>query len=243
MDYGHPRSNFDADWWERLPVSMVEEGFGLGLLLLRAAALPGSRRLAAFLERFSETARRYMVVIRNSLALYDVAASVHDAKAVVDSTKSPLRGKLLYLAAPGRVHCVYLVRDGRAVAASTIRRENVSMRAAAGRWKWDNLKALWALRSVPAASLTFVRYEDLCADPEGESTAIVDSIGLQAQQGTGKWSEFNPDDNHQIPGNPMLFSNVGTIRIDERWRSELSSQQLNVFEKVAGSMNRRFGYT
>jgi len=32
------------------------------------------------------------------------------------------------------------------------------------------------------------------------------------------------------------------IRLDERWRQALASRDLQVFDSVAGNMNRRLGY-
>ena len=48
---------------------------------------------------------------------------------------------------------------------------------------------------------------------------------------------------HSAGGNPARFEMGGGIRpADERWRKNLTEAELEVFEKIAGSSNRAFGY-
>ena len=47
---------------------------------------------------------------------------------------------------------------------------------------------------------------------------------------------------HEIPGNPMLHRREQGIKIRDNWRNELSRSEVNVFERISGQMNRRYGY-
>ena len=47
---------------------------------------------------------------------------------------------------------------------------------------------------------------------------------------------------HHVIGNGMRLDSSSVIELDERWRSELSAEQLAEFDRVAGRMNRKYGY-
>ena len=51
------------------------------------------------------------------------------------------------------------------------------------------------------------------------------------------------DLSHSIGGNPMRFrKNEVEIRLDDRWRTNLTERDLVMFERIAGAVNRRLGY-
>ena len=45
-----------------------------------------------------------------------------------------------------------------------------------------------------------------------------------------------------VVGNGMRLDSTPEIRLDERWKSALTKDDLAVFNRVAGAMNRRCGY-
>jgi hypothetical protein len=228
--------------WADAPVSLPRDGYATDLpfRFLEVAAVTGSAKLAELAFKYNATAAQYRRVIANSLDLCRAIADVHRVSVIVDSTKDPLRGKLLYMAAPLQVYCLYLVRDGRAVAASQMRREQVSMKTAAKAWVGVNRKVMHALRSVTKYQKMTLRYEDLCSDPVKSVNQIYRWLDLR-EVATADLAQSAHEPAHEIPGNPMLFNGVRQIRMDDRWRNELDAGQLRVFRKIAGSMNARFG--
>jgi hypothetical protein len=48
---------------------------------------------------------------------------------------------------------------------------------------------------------------------------------------------------HHIVGNAARMRSISNIRLDERWKRVLSSDQLDVIQQIAGSLNQSFGYT
>jgi hypothetical protein len=188
----------------------------------------------------SSAASDFVHIGENSWTVADAMAAVSGTPFVIDSSKSPLRLKLLYMLRRDRVRIVHLVRDGRAVAASAMRRRDMSAALAGRLWKRDNQNLAVMLASVPARLRTRVHYEALCEDPVREMTRIGNFLGL----------EFDPTmltlgqrPVHNIPGNPMLFhTDRRTITKDERWRRDLSDRDLAAFERAAGRLNRSFGY-
>ena len=48
---------------------------------------------------------------------------------------------------------------------------------------------------------------------------------------------------HNVIGNFMRLDSSSRIEVDERWRSFLTNDELEDFDRVAGDLNRRYGYT
>ena len=53
--------------------------------------------------------------------------------------------------------------------------------------------------------------------------------------------DFRSRQQHVI-GNGMRLDTTSTIRLDERWKTHLTPDDLAVFDTVAGDLNRRLGY-
>jgi len=45
-----------------------------------------------------------------------------------------------------------------------------------------------------------------------------------------------------IIGNRMRLSNTSEIRLDEKWKTALTPEQMKAIESRVGAMNRRYGY-
>jgi hypothetical protein len=190
--------------------------------------------------RVSPAIRRFLTVARNSWELFDAIAEREGVNLVVDSSKDPVRLKLLYIHAPCRFKVIHLVRDGRAVAASAHRRTGMPIAAAARDWVRSNRNIELVLRTIPKAQQLRVRYEDLCDDPARELERICRFAGVPYDHGM---LTLRQRPSHEIPGNPMLFrTGERSIAKDERWRQELSPEEVRECERVLGRRNRRYGY-
>jgi hypothetical protein len=219
--------------WKK-PLRIVPEPLEVSLALGTASAVSMVRAL-------SPRAASYAQIAGNSWTVADAMAEVSNARYVIDSSKSPVRLKLLYMLRPERMRILHLVRDGRAVAASAIRRhDNMSASMAARIWKRDNQNLRMMLRTVPDRRKLGVRYEALCEDPAAELRRVCEFLELEFDPAMlTLWSRPV----HNIPGNPMLFNrSQRAIRKDERWRRDLSENDIQAFERAAGRLNRAFGY-
>lgn len=222
------------------PTTLARDRYSKSAVLpLDMLAVLGEINLISILGRSNCWIDRYLEIIKNSYLLYDAIAEVHAAKIVVDSTKNPLRGKMLYLGSPRRTFCLHLVRDGRAVAASMMRREQVPMHNAARSWRKACIKTEAALLSIPAARKQVIRYEDICRNPIGSVNGILSRFELSV---TAANIDNMDNEHHQIPGNPAVHGGLRDIQIDEKWRVGLSRNDLKIFQSVAGWWNRRYGY-
>ena len=223
---------------------------GLPLELARDAALHLSPRWRNHLR---ETRRR-------NAALIKAVGRVAEASVVVDSSKQALRLKYL-LHDPGfHVKVIRLVRDGRAVSltyldewtfadasdvslrggGSGFKRPSLdSMAVAANQWKRSNEAADCLVKGLPDSSWTHVSYEELCQDPGTTLQRLQKFLGFDDAEVN---LNFRSVPQHVI-GNGMRLDSTSQIRLDDRWRSHLSASDLEGFDRVAGGLNRSYGYT
>jgi hypothetical protein len=188
--------------------------------------------LAAFARPVSRGAR-------NKWRLFDVIAELESKLILIDSSKHYLEAVALYRAAPQRTKIVSLIRDGRAVFYSGLKRGN-SRQKALDAWRRTYTRAAPLLeRVVPSTDLLSVRYEDLTAEPARELQRLCQFIGIKFD---GDMLEFRSQRHHVANGNDMRFGKSTSIRADETWRSALSAADLEYFEARAGALNRQFGY-
>ena len=207
---------------------------------LEVALALGSQPAVSAVRALSSRAAQYVDIARNTWTVADAMAEVTGASHVIDSSKSAVRLKLLYMQRPGSIRIVHLIRDGRAVAASAIRRLDISAATAARIWKRENQNLAIMLRTIPDHVKLSVRYEHLSENPVKELGRICDFLGLEYEEQLPTLWERPV---HNIPGNPMLFNRSRrAIRKDDRWRGELSPADLRTVERAVGRLNRSLGY-
>ena len=82
-----------------------------------------------------------------------------------------------------------------------------------------------------------MRYEALCADASAALRPALECIGVDpaapiALKGSA----------HHVVGNGMRLDSTREIRLDERWKTALTADDLAAFDAVAGDYNRKMGY-
>jgi hypothetical protein len=181
--------------------------------------------------------------LRNG-ALVGVLREITGAKVVIDSSKIALHLKYLLKSPELRIKVIHLVRDGRAVTMSMLghgfkrdsRRESVA--AAALSWRRNNEAAERVVAGLPASQWVPLQYEELCRQPEQTLRDLCKFLGLDPAQVV---LDFRSRQQHVL-GNDMRLKSGSDIRLDERWRTGLSPEDLGVFAEVAGETNRKYGY-
>jgi len=174
-----------------------------------------------------------------NIALFNAVTQASHAKYLVDSSKSWFRMKSLYLWKPKSIKIIYLVRDGRGVVYSHIRKQGISAALAAQRWARTQKSNLWMLRSIPQDHWRLVRHENLTKDPKNELSGLCDWLGLSYEP---TMLNFRSIIHHTMAGNRMRFGGENKIVNLELWRSGLSAYDLNTFAQIAGKLNKFFGY-
>jgi len=197
---------------------------------------------------------------RRNAALVSTVSKIANADVVVDSSKVGLRLKYLLRNPELDVKVIRLIRDGRAVALTYMdparfadaqdssRRaggtggdradERLSMAQAAWEWRRTNEEAEHILRGLDPSRWIEVRYEDYCKDPDTVLARLQRFLGVEPSD---QPAAFRAVEQHVI-GNGMRLDTTSEICLDERWRGALTQQDLQQFNDIAGTMNRRYGY-
>ena len=227
--------------WDKFPLNCAKNKKAVRHLpsFGELALVAGKRHLVRLLSFISPELGCYLETARNSWILNDVIGQRTGTECIVDSTKTTVRFKSLYLTRPDAVFLIHLIRDGRAVAASLQRRFSFSITEGAARWKRQNKNVALMAKTIPEAKVLQVHYENLCDDPEGELKRICEFINVEYVETMPLMGIRLP---HSIPGNPMLFHPGEQISKDERWKADLSKVDLQAFESVAGDLLEEFGY-
>jgi len=177
--------------------------------------------------------------ISNTLAVYDHVRAVTGKRVIVDSTKHYVLAASIYLAQPERTRVVILVRDGRGVFYSGLKRglgRDSSLRS----WRDHYKRALELLdRRVPEAHRTLVYYEDMVTNTERTISKLCDFLGMGFEP---SMLDFSAVTHHNVNGNNIKFTSTSELRLDEIWKTKLDPADRNYFERRAGAMNRRLGY-
>lgn len=177
--------------------------------------------------------------IANTLSVYDHVRAIQGKRMVVDSSKHYVRAAALYLAQPDITRVVVLVRDGRGVFYSNLKRgfgRDFSLRA----WHSHYKRALELLdRQVPESHRILVHYEDMVTDTRGTLAKLCDFLGMEFEPGM---LDFRAGVHHNVNGNDMKFTSSTELRLDAAWKTKLESADREYFERHAGSLNRRLGY-
>ncbi len=133
---------------------------------------------------------------------------------------------------------VHLVRDGRGVLASGLRRDE-AIETVVQRWVNRNERAMAWLEGHTAPPSVRIRYEDLIASPSETIGQIRRRMGLTAPSAP---ITIRPADQHHLSGNPMRFAQWRGFVLDERWKQELSAAQLARFRELGAHTQERLGY-
>jgi len=227
--------------------------------LHRGAILEGVRDVAL---GFSPTWRRTLPMIQQkTAALAESICETYGRRTIVDSSKGALRLKYLLRNPAFDVKVVRLVRDGRGVSLTYMRPgdyadatdpnlrggglgtaegdEGLGAREAAHEWRRSNEEAEKLLAGLDRSQWAQVRYEALCTEPDETLRGLFEFLGVDPSRMV---RDFRSTDQHVV-GNGMRLDSTNEIRLDDRWKSVLTPNELRVFDVVAGDMNRRYGYT
>lgn len=187
--------------------------------------VPGARReLARILSRIE--------------ALAEVVTGIKGSRIFLDSSKRPERAVFMRRVPSFDMRVIHLVRDGRAVSWSNMKNLGLGPEAAADSWIADNRAAEQARRWFPKDRWMTLRHEDVCADPAGALSRIYSFVGLPPGDGA---PDFRGVEHHVI-GNRMRLSSTSEIRIDERWKTALTPEQMAAIESRVAPLNRGYGY-
>ncbi|NOX58566.1 MAG: sulfotransferase [Planctomycetes bacterium] len=204
--------------------------------------------------------RQRRIFAKRNTTLVQAVAEQSGARVIVDSSKIGIRLKYLLRLPELNVRVVRLIRDGRGGALALMEPaafadatdpklrgggsggnrddERLTMSEAAHEWRRSNEEADHLTGAMNRDAWMQVHYEDVCRDPAATLARIFGFLGLDPDKTN---ADFRSVPQHVI-GNGMRLDSGSEIRLDERWKEQLSDQDLADFERVAGDANRRYGY-
>lgn len=197
---------------------------------------------------------------KRNLTLVESLLEVTGSDVVIDSSKLALRLKYLLQIPELDIRVIWVVRDGRAVSLTYTDEWNFAdssnpsdrgggngqrrppprpaMAEAAREWRRSNEASEALLSTLPRSQWKRIHYEQLCAETVSTLEELNTFLGLD---GNEIRLDFRSVPQHVI-GNGMRMDSTSDIRVDERWKVELGSEQLREFDRVAGDLNRKYGY-
>lgn len=175
----------------------------------------------------------------NKAALYEAVIGITDSQYVVDSSKHYIEAVSQYLAFPERTRIIFLVRDGRAVFYSGVKR-GYGRERSLGAWLNTYSRALPLIEGyVPDADVFRVKYEDLVSQPQQVLSDIAEFAGIDFEE---SMLNFVNGECHIANGNNMRFAASSELKLDTSWVNNLAAADLAYFESHAGQLNRALGY-
>lgn len=188
----------------------------------------------------NKKANLYRQAAKNCVVVYELACAVDGGDTVVDSSKYSLPLKARYMELGSKMKIIFLIRDGRGVTKSLVKSQKLTYEQAARKWTRFNWNLRLIVRSIPESQIFQLKYEDLCADASGTLDALTGFLGRAEPL------EIRPllkDRHHDIGGNPMRFRrSETTIKLDDSWRQTITNEEHDLFQKIAGKTNKKYGY-
>ena len=166
------------------------------------------------------------------------ACQAKNAEIFVDGFKDITRylsARLSGLPVEGAIH---LVRDPRAFVASyiKIKKRSISVQDAATSWVKLHGR-LEMTKKVAGGQWVMLRYEDFVRNPD---KAIQNIFAAMALQGEAVVRPIDPGA-HWV-GSSSLREFTGQIKLEEKWRHELTPEEIVLVEKITASGMRNYGY-
>lgn len=140
---------------------------------------------------------------------------------------------------------IYLERDGRDVAASfkKIMVGEKHIYHLAGKWKKEQELALNYISKLPENRFMVLKYEDLIANPEKKLKQLCAKIGIEYRDAV--MSYYKSDESHKTAESGKMWENVAKPIMKNnthKFESQLSHDEIAIFETVAGEVLERLGY-
>lgn len=142
---------------------------------------------------------------------------------------------------------IWMLRDPRAVMASTLKRWSktpVDVRTQ----QWSNSIILFQQKWSEDSRVKLIKYEDLVKDAESHMKELCDFIGEEfyldmIQERTQNVQQvFLPDDETNQKGRERLANRSITAVGLDKWRSNLSTEQISTIEDLARDTMKQWGY-
>ncbi len=175
----------------------------------------------------------------NKVTLFSAIRDYTESDWVVDSSKHYLEALSLYKQSQENTRIIFLVRDGRAVFYSGLKR-GFSRKKSLSAWTNTYRRAVPVLtKHIKASHMLKVKYEELAQDPTAAMRKICDFMNIDYES---SMMNFRDNQVHITNGNNMRFAQTSEIKLDTSWKTEMSAEDLEFFGRHARALNIQLGY-
>ncbi|MCB5288156.1 MAG: hypothetical protein LHW64_10205 [Candidatus Cloacimonetes bacterium] len=176
-------------------------------------------------------------IIQNTCMLYDHIAGTLETPYMVDSSKDILRAYAIWKERPDDTMVVLLHKDAKSYAASGKHwKAPASIQKRLQKWLDAYRKTyIPVLKKMAGCRILSVKYDELAMAPEQVRKELATFIGILPDS-LPKWGGISPQNMHIVAGNPMRFKETIHIKYDDRWRTELSSKELDMAVEYEAKM-------
>ncbi len=249
----HMNANgFDFDltrWNTNLAVVQNRVLHRLAYGLLKPYALHQARhRLVNALPPYRRLLRHKL---NRNRALATALLDITGKRVVFDSSKEyPRLRHLIHDLHGVDLRVVHLVRDVFGFANSSIKYKHVSAERAARAWIKRNRAIQYELAHAPHVHTYFLRYEDLISHPADTMNALARFAAVTPTYDDDAhfhtlYSQYPPEQQHIMGNNRARKRSTPERRpivLDEKWRTELTPQQIAQINAITGTLRADFGY-
>lgn len=196
----------------------------------------------------------FLTYERQTKALFEAIAQVSGKKIIVDASKTPARALALSRFQGIDLVTIHLVRDGRAVAWSRMKKQSrrdgaraPSEQHAAGytvlcKWIIVNMLCEWVTRRIGTRCIR-LRYEDFVSSPAETLNSIGETANIDYQCVVDGISNHETIDfGHIVSGNRVRRHNGIVLKADTEWLGALPKQINRLFGLLAGPLKTRYRY-
>ncbi len=171
--------------------------------------------------------------------VFETILDLAGKRIISDASKIPNRLENLLNSKLFKVRVIYLIRDGRAIVHAYRRKY--------GHWLtgWNNLMGIdraakRLMKNYGPENWLTIRYEDMVTDLEGTLKKICsfNKVNFESSMLLPDTSKFNG-----LGGNRIRKTQIKNIKIDNAWKTEMSTLMRVFTALTVSSFNRRHGYS
>lgn len=179
------------------------------------------------------------IAVRNR-ACMSAILQVTGKSIIVDASKDPRRVVLMReLADVVDPAVIHLVRDSPGYVWSDMKHLGMSLKSSALTWNRMAKHIERLRRHVHPDRWLFLRYEDLCLDPNMALDQIAEFLGSRPVPARSTRLDRTA---HHVRGNDMRLGGIEEVRLDTAWRDRLSRSQIVEICEITARHRERLGY-
>lgn len=212
-----------------------------------AARLVRAQVRGPLFERLRKAGLKHLPTAKSALShtnkvnrvVIDKICGILQKPVFLDESKDPSRLMHLQQSGDYDIRAIYLVRDGRAVVASYMKRTPDIHRSLD---LWENkVRECENLRNaLPELKFSEIRFEDFCQNPESTLGEIFTFCGVDDQ--TERCMNLIGNPPQHIIGHASRLLGDRTIELRTEWPEILSAPDLREFERRGIDLNQKYRY-